>query len=68
MSKPPRRDEDGGLLISAIMGELARAYHAHPHTRVCLIVNGIAHPVDDVWWEPGQYNGAGAICVGDDPR
>jgi hypothetical protein len=34
---------------------------------VRLIVNGIAHPVEAVWFEPGQ-DGTGAICIGSDPR
>ena len=68
MSKPPRRHADGGLLISALMGELAAQYHQNRDSRVCLIVGGIAYPVDDVWFEPGQYDGEGAICIGEDPR
>lgn len=36
-------------------------------TPVMLIVNGTAHPVDDVWFEPRQ-GGTGAICIGEDPR
>lgn len=34
---------------------------------VRLIVNGIAHEVDNVWFEPRQ-EGTGAICIGRDPR
>lgn len=36
-------------------------------TPVRLIVNGVAHPVEQVWFEPSQ-EGEGAICIGDDPR
>lgn len=36
-------------------------------TKVRLIVNGIAHEVEDVWFEPRQ-EGDGAICIGRDPR
>lgn len=42
---------------------------------VVLIVNGVAHPIDDIWWEPGQltvvdctFAATGAVCIGDDPR
>ncbi len=34
---------------------------------VVLIVNGVAHGVDGVWWEPFQGI-TGSTCVGDDPR
>lgn len=36
-------------------------------TPVRLIVSGVAHAVEDVWFEPRQ-EGVGAICIGDDPR
>lgn len=38
---------------------------------VVLIVNGVAYPIDQIWWEPNQYSRSvtpGAICLGDDPR
>lgn len=52
--------------------QLLEALDAHEgrvplDTPICLIVNGIAYPVDQVWFEPKQ-SGAGAICIGDDPR
>lgn len=34
---------------------------------VVLVVDGVAFPIEQVWWEPNQ-NGKGAICLGDDPR
>jgi len=34
---------------------------------VWLIVDGVAHPCDDVWFEPNQFGGA-AILIGIDPR
>lgn len=52
--------------------QLQEALDAHegnvaPTCLVRLIVNGIAYPVDQVWFEPRQ-NETGAICIGDDPR
>lgn len=48
-------------LLPAVQGRIPL------ETPVVLIVNGVAHPVDDVWFEPRQ-NETGAICIGEDPR
>jgi hypothetical protein len=56
------------LNVSQLRAELdALAEHMPPDCQVRLIVNGIAHPVDQVWFEPRQER-VGAICIGDDPR
>lgn len=52
-------------MIEALLGIRTRIGGARS---VRLIVNGIAHPAPMAWFERGQDNGAGAICIGDDPR
>lgn len=52
-------------MIDALLGIRARIGGGRA---VRLIVGGTAHPAPEAWFERGQDNGAGAICIGDDPR
>jgi hypothetical protein len=66
MRRPtPTLDMD--RLIDRLREVLDRVEAVKGTTSVRLIVNGIAYPIVDVWFEPNQ-DGVGAICIGDDPR
>jgi hypothetical protein len=61
------------MKLAEVLEQLTRAWaRTSPNERpsnpeVVLIVNGVAHPIGDVWFEHGQGS-KGAICIGDDPR
>ena len=61
------------MKFATLLQELASTWaRTRPDERptnpeVVLIVNGVAHPIGDVWYEHGQGS-KGAICIGDDPR
>lgn len=51
--------------LEAATREAAKSGNHNPE--VVLIVNGIAHPITDVWFFDRQGE-RGSICIGEDPR
>lgn len=58
---------DMDRLIDCLRELVDRVEAVKSTTPVRLIINGIAYPIVDVWFEANQ-DGTGAICIGDDPR
>lgn len=54
------------MKIKSVVDKLSEMEEAHPNTDVVLVIEGVAFPINDIWWEPDPRGVTGVIYIGDD--